>query len=117
MSCDSPLRIVPRHPGQVADVADVVTFAVFFDVFRDHLLSAQLGRLLEGLEVRATFRAPAADALDLRHARLLQEGVDEPGHVERVDVVPDLLAFVAEDPADLAAEITLDQVAHEGAPR
>ena len=101
------------HLGEVADVADVVARAVLVRVVVNHILAGYLLGQVEGLEDRAAVTAPAAQVVHLGHAWLLDEALDETGHVERMDVVAYLLALVAEDRVLLIRQVALDEVAQE----
>ena len=73
----------------------------------------QRGGAVKGLQDRDAVGAAAADVIDLAAARVLDEGVDEAGDVQRMDVVADLFAFVAEDLVEAAFDVALDQVAQK----
>src|SRR6185436_18532245 len=108
-----PGRIVRPHLREVRDVADVVALAVLVDVVVLHRLTGEVLHPLERLENGAGIGPAPAEVVDLPGARVLDERLDEPGDIVRVDVVPHLFAFVAEHVVAAAAEVHLDQVVQE----
>ena len=96
------------HLREVRDVANMFTFAVHVEALPAHLLARQ--RLDPGkrFQDRERVTAPAAYVVDLATTRLGDEHRDEAGDVVRVDVVPHLLALVAEHAVQPALEIDLD---------
>ena len=72
-------------------------------------LAGDLFGHLEGLQNGAGVALAAAQIVDLGHARRLPEFEHETRHVLRVDVVPNLLAFVAEDLVFAPFYVALDQ--------
>lgn len=101
------------HLGEVADVADVVAFAVFVDVFPAHGFAGEGCDFVEGFEDGDAVGPAPADVVDLSAAWVFEEGVHEADDVEAVDVVADLFALVAEDVVLAFGEVALDEVAEE----
>ena len=51
--------------GEVGDIADVVAFAVFIDVFVTHAFAAQSGDAIEGFQDADAVVAAASQVVDL----------------------------------------------------
>ena len=96
---------------KIADVADVVAFAIPVDVFENLLLAAYRGGHLEGFQNADAVFPAAAQIIDLAHPWRLPEFLDKPRDVVAVDVVADLLALVAEDPVEAPLDVATHQVA------
>src|SRR5262249_2936823 len=110
---DVPARIVLAHFSQVAVVADVIAGARLLDVRVSLRLAGVALHQLERFEDRHRVRLPAAEIVDLGHARDLDERVNEAADSEGVDVVAHLLALVPE-PAVLAIlDVALDEIAQK----
>src|SRR5439155_16283866 len=90
-----PVRIVPLQPAQVADVADMVAFAVRLLILIAHLLSGEVGDPVEGFEDGAGVVPAAAKVVDLAASRALIDGFNGAGDVVTMNIVADLLALVA----------------------
>ena len=82
-----PIGIVRADLGKVAQVTDVIAFAVLVDVVVSHLLAGKGRDFFERLEDGTTVLASSADVVDLTAARLFVKGVDEAGDIEGMDVV------------------------------
>src|SRR4051794_36396144 len=96
---------------KIANVTDVVAFAITIDVFENLLLAAYRSGHLEGFQnADAVFPAPA-QIIDLPHPWRLPEFLDKPRDVVGVDVVADLLALIAEDPVEAPLYVATHQVA------
>src|ERR1043165_3763506 len=93
---DVPAWIMTLHLAQVADVADMIAFAVLVDVFIGHLFAGDGGNAVECFEDTDRIRSPAPNVVDLSGTRLFPESLDEANHVMSVNVVANLLALVAE---------------------
>src|SRR5262249_31469688 len=55
----------------------------------------------------------AADVVNLARARVLVKRMDEPGHVDRMNIVADLFALVSVDPVQAAFDIAPDEMAEK----
>ncbi len=110
---DIPGWIVGAHFAEVGVVADVVADAVFVHVGEDLFLAGELLGGLEGFEDGAGVGLAAAEVVHLAQAWRGDEGRHELGHVERVDVVTHLFAFVAEYAVLAALQVALHEVAEE----
>jgi hypothetical protein len=111
--CDIPLGVVGAHFLEIADVADVVADAVLFDVGADLLFAAEFLGKLEGFKNRAGVGTSTADIVNFRHAGGGEESFDEAGDILAVDVVTDLLPFVAKDLVFTALEVAFHQIREE----
>ena len=98
------------HFGEIGNVADVVPFPVFVDVGGEHFLAREFFDSSKGFHDGAAVAAAAAEVIDLARARFFKKRSDEVGYIERVDVVPDLLALVSVDVVGLALEIAFHEV-------
>src|SRR5215212_10098184 len=98
---------------QVADITDVISLPVFVDILALHLLPGDRLRKRKCLQNRATVLPTAAQIVNLATAWLLDKGRDKASHVESVDVVANLLAFVTVNPIGLPLEVTAHEVAEE----
>src|SRR5918996_4384238 len=74
---DIPARVVSLRLAEIADVADVVAFAVLVGVFVDGLAARDLLGEGKGLEDRAAVAPPAADVVDLAGPWGVDEALDE----------------------------------------
>lgn len=101
------------HLGEVADVADVIAFAVFIEILVVHLLSADGGDAIEGFKDGDAVGSAAADVVNLATTGGLGELMHEADDIEGVDVVPDLFALVSEDLVLSSRDVALDEVAEE----
>ncbi len=91
----------------------MVAGAVLVHVFVIHFFAAQGRRAVEGFEDGHAVRASAADVIDFAATRFFIERVDETRHVERVDVVTNLFAFIAENFVELTFDVAFDEVAQK----
>ena len=107
---DIPTGIVAAHFGEVGDVADVVADPVFVEILKHLRLAGDAFGDGEGFEDGAGVGTTAPDVVDFGDAGRGNEGRDELGDVVGVDVVADLLAFVAEDFVFPAFEVALHEV-------
>ncbi len=110
---DAPRRIMRLHLGQIADVADVVPFPVLVHILPLHGFAGNGGDFLEGFKDGDTVVTTATDVVHLAAAGIIKEGVDEADDVQAMNVVPHLLAFVAEDVVLFSGKVALDEVAEE----
>lgn len=88
----------------------MVAFAVLVHILKLHLFSAQRCHPVEGFQNRATVVSPSSNVVHFAASRIFREGVNEPGNVEGMDVVPHLLSFVPENLVGSAFDIAFDQV-------
>ena len=91
----------------------MVSFAVLIDIFVGHLLSGDLFDQIKRFQNRDGVIATTAQVVNLRNPRCLDELIHELRDVERMDIVANLFAFIAEHLIGSALEITPDQVAEE----
>jgi hypothetical protein len=91
----------------------MVADAVFVHVAPVHVPARYGFGHAEGLQNRARVRFAAAEIVDFRDPRRFPELVHEGCDVFGVDVIPHLLAFVAEDLVLAAFEAAADQIAQE----
>lgn len=108
---DTPLGVMTSHFSQIAVVADVIANAILVGVAVFHGSARELFGDLKRFQYRATIGLSATDVIDLARAGILDERMNESGNVFAMDVVADLLAFVAEDPVFTPLEIALHQIA------
>jgi len=105
-----PVRIVILEFPDIADPPDVVADAIVFLVGPAERFPADFLAEVDGFK-HGTIRVPAAaDVVDLGHTRLpeeLPEGFDQ---VVAVDVIPDLLAAIAEDPIGFSGDRAFHQI-------
>ena len=93
---DLPVRIMRLELGKVRDVADVIALAVFPNVSPVQFVSCHLLNFENDLEHRyANFSAPA-EIVDLPTTRFGEKLLNGADHIVAVNVVTDLLAFIAE---------------------
>jgi hypothetical protein len=97
-----------RHCGivdtafcQITDVAEVVALAVLVDIFVDLFLAANGGGELERFQNAHTVSSAAAQIVGFANPRFFPEFLYKPSDVERVNIVTNQFALVAEDPADV----------------
>ena len=86
---------------------------VLVDVGVDLLPAGELFRGGKRFEDRGAVGLAAAQIVDLAGPGRGHEGGDEPGDVEGVDIVADLLSFIAEDPVFFPFQVAFDQVAEK----
>ena len=91
----------------------MVALAILVDVLDLHGLARQRLHPTKRFPDRARVRATAADVVDLASARLRDEGVDEPRHVVRMNIVAHLLALVPEHAIAPFRQIGLDEITEE----
>src|ERR1700759_3549903 len=92
-----PLGVGGPETAKIADVADVVAFAVLLDVLVVEGLTDPLFDELDRLEDRGAVLASATQVEHSAWAGSREEGVEGGHHVAAVDLVADLLALVSED--------------------
>ena len=98
------------HFGEIGNVADMISFPVFIDISGEHFLAREFFDSSKGFQNGATVGAATAEIIDLRRARFLKKCGDKVGYIQRVDVVPDLLALVSVHVVGLALEIAFHEV-------
>ena len=98
------------HFGEIGNVADMISFPVFIDVGGEHFLAREFFDSSKGFQNGATVGAATAEIIDLTRARFFKKCGDKMGHIQRVDVVPDLLTLVSVDVVGLALEIAFHKV-------
>ncbi len=98
------------HFGEIGNVADVVPFPVFIDVGGEHFLARQFFYPGKGFQDGAAIGTASAEIIDLARAWFFKKCGDKASHIERVDVVPDLLALVSVHVVGLALEIAFHEV-------
>jgi hypothetical protein len=85
---------VSLHFLEIADVADVIPFAVFFDVFPLHGLSSYACYAIERLEYAARVGASPAEIINFTTARFCPKRLDEAHDIVRMNIVTYLLALI-----------------------
>jgi hypothetical protein len=105
-----PRGIVRAHFGEIRNVADMIPFPVFVDISGEHFLAREFFDSSKGFQNGATVGAATAEIIDLRRARFLKKCGDKVGYIQRVDVIPDLLALVSVHVVRLALEIAFHEV-------
>ena len=98
------------HFGEIGNVADVVPFPVFVDVGREHLLARKFYDPSKSLQNRAAVGTASTQVIDLARARFFKKCGYKAGYIQRVDVVPNLLAIISKDVVGLALEIAFHEV-------
>ena len=99
--------------GEVADVADVVAFAVLIHILELHLFAADGSRDFKGFEDGDAVFPAAAKVVNLPTPGGVAKRLDETSDVMGVDVVPDLLALVAKNLVETPLQVALHQVAEK----
>ena len=92
---DVPVGIMRLHFGQIADVTDVIALAISVDVLPDHLLAGHLFGESERLKDGTTVATTSTEVVNLTATRRFDEAFDEAHDISGMNVVADLLAFVA----------------------
>src|SRR5262245_10731722 len=108
-----PVRIVGPHFRKIADVADMVAFAVLVEIFPLRRLSSQGLTQLKRFQDRNAVLAAAADIVDLTGTRILAKRFDESGYVKRMNVVTHLFSFVAVYLIDASHDVALNEITKE----
>jgi len=101
---------VGAHFGEIGNIADVIPFPIFVDVGGEHFLARQFFNSSKGLQDRAAVGTASAEIIDFARAWVFKKRGDKASHIERVDVVPDLLALVSVHVVGLALEIAFHEV-------
>lgn len=91
----------------------MITFTVLFCVLVLHPLLRQTLHCVERLQNRAGIRAPATDVVHLTTPGILIKGRNEPGYIERMYVIADLFAFVAENAVHSSIQVCFDEITQE----
>ena len=105
-----PGRIVGAHFGEIGNVADMISFPVFIDVGGEHFLAREFFDSGKGFKNGAAVASASAEIIDLARARFFKKCGDKTGHIQRVDIVPNLLALVSVHVVGLALEIAFHEV-------
>ncbi len=108
-----PFREMTAALCEVANVADVIAFAVLVHILELHFLAADGSCNFKGFQYRDAVLPAAPEIVNLAAAGGFAELHDEPCHIMRVDVVPHLLALVAKDLIQAPFEIALHQATEE----
>src|SRR5271163_1164392 len=99
--------------SEIRIVADMVSDPVLVHIAENLRLSRERFGDLEGLQDGGGVGLAAPEIVHLAGPWGINESGDEPGHVERVDVVPDLFALVAVDIVVPSLQVAFDEVAEE----
>src|SRR5437764_655628 len=94
----------------IADPPDMVANPVLLDVLPGEFASAHFLTKLDRFEHRAITMAAPADVINLSHPWRAHESNECLHQIEAVDVVPHLLAFVAQNAIGPPADRDLHQV-------
>lgn len=108
-----PTGIVALHFSQIAVITDVVAAPVLVDVF---VLLFPTGKGFgngKRFENGTTIRLATPDVVDLGDSRGFNERCDEPSDVFGMDVVANLLPFVAKDSVEFPLQVAFHQVTEE----
>ena len=105
-----PGRIVGAHFGEIGNVADMIPFPVFVDISGEHFLAREFFDSGKGFQDGAAVGATSAQVIDLTQARSFKKCGDKTGHIQRVDIVPNLLALISVHVVGLALEIAFHEV-------
>ena len=95
---------------QIAVVTDMVANAIFIDIGVTLGDSREFLNGSESFEDRAGVFLPATQVVHLSDARILAESQDHCGHILGVDIVANLLAFVAKNLVLPLFNVAPDQV-------
>ena len=98
------------HFGEIGNVADMIPFPVFIDVGGEHFLAREFFDSSKGFKNGAAVASASAEIIDLARAWFFKKCSDKASDIERVDVVPDLLALVSVHVVGLALEIAFHEV-------
>lgn len=101
------------HFAEVGDVADVVAFPVLLRVGIVHRFTGDAGYAVEGLQDGSGVVPSATNVVHLAAARRLKEFLDETSHVKGVNIVPDLLAFIAKHRVFPSGNVDANEVTQE----
>src|SRR5580704_4130757 len=110
---DVPGGIVRLELGKVRDVADVIALAVFLGVLPVQFIPRHLLNFAYSLEHRNAVFSAAAEIVDLPTTRFGGKLFNGTDHIVAVNVVADLLAFIAEYVVGPARNGHLHQVGKE----
>src|SRR5215468_166025 len=80
---------------EVANVTEMITLAISIDVLPDHLFARDVFGELERFKDRTAVAATATEIVNLTATRRFDEALDEAHDISGMNVVADLLAFVA----------------------
>ena len=98
------------HFGEIGNIADVVPFPVFIHVGGEHFLSRQFFDSGKSLQNGAAVGTASTQVIDLARARFFKKCGDKASYIQRVDIVPNLLALVSVHVVGLALEIAFHEV-------
>ncbi len=102
-----------RHFLQVADVANMISFAILLHIFMQHCLPRNSLNHVEGLKDGAAIPAATAQIIHFSASWAPDERVNESRDIERVNIVPHLFSFISKDAVLLALQIALYEIAQK----
>src|SRR5438874_8251420 len=102
-----PLRIMRLKFPHIADPPDVITDAVGLLIMPGEFAAADFFTKRNRFQYRAIAKAPTADVINFRDARLIDEGSKRFHQIEAVNVIAHLFALVTEDAIGAADDATL----------
>jgi len=91
----------------------MIAFPVLIDIFIFHLLAGQRLCTAEGLENGTGVFPSAAEIVNLSAAGRFNESLDEGRNIMGMNIIPNLLAEIAENPVQTLGDIDLDEVAEK----
>lgn len=107
---DAPVRIVGTEFRKIRDVADVIALAVFVHVLPIEFLPGHLMEAIDGFDHGDAVFAAAAHVVDLAGAGIFGESFHGRDDIVAMDIVANLLGFVAEDGVFAAGKSGFDEV-------
>jgi hypothetical protein len=96
--------------AHIADITDVVAFAVLVLIDAVELAASQQLDVADSLKNRDAICTPAADVIDLAREGVGSERLHRTDHIVAMDIVTNLFAFVAVDVVSLPIHGYLDQI-------
>lgn len=99
--------------SEIAVIANVVANPIFIDVAIRHPFASEAFRDGKSLQDGTAIRFATTQVINFGNTRRIDKGFHESRDIERVNIVPDLLTFVAKDTILVSLKIALDQVAQE----
>jgi hypothetical protein len=102
-----PLRIMRSKFAHITDPPDVIADAIALLIMPGELAAADFFTQRNRFQHRAIAKAATAHVVNLRYARLIDEGDKRFHQIEAMNVIAHLFAFVTEDAIRPADDATL----------
>src|SRR5262249_20656721 len=102
---DAPLWIMRHYLGQIGNVADVIAASGRIHILVFHRFARDFAYGLEGFQDGNGVLSPASDVVNFRRARGRDEALDQPGDIDAMNVIANLLSLVAIDSVGSAFEV------------